>query len=395
MSDFLQQQRPSHFSSSDTQAMAEAIQLARQGLYTTAPNPRVGCVLVRDERIIARGWHQKAGGPHAEVVALQAAGELARGATAYVSLEPCSHHGRTPPCADALIRAGIKRVVAAMVDPNPLVSGQGLKKLMDHGIEVSWGLLEDEAKALNPGFIRRMQQQKPWVRLKMAGSLDGRCAMASGESQWITGPAARADVQRWRAQSGAIITGIDTVITDDPSLTLRLNDWLGPVPELWQHEAIQQPLRVVLDSQLRLPLASKILKQSSRTLVITLDETFSKQASKVEKLSAMGITVSSVPKAGKHLDLAKVLDLLAQHAINEVLVESGPTLSGAFLQAGLVDEVILYLAPKLLGHEARGIFSLPGLDHLADSPRLRIKDLRQIGEDVRIIACPEPKAQPA
>lgn len=393
MSDFLQQQRPSHFSSNDTQAMAEALQLARQGLYTTAPNPRVGCVLVRDERIIARGWHQKAGGPHAEVVALQAAGELARGATAYVSLEPCSHHGRTPPCADALIRAGIKRVVAAMVDPNPLVSGQGLKKLMDHGIEVSWGLLEDEAKALNPGFIRRMQQQKPWVRLKMAGSLDGRCAMASGASQWITGPAARADVQRWRAQSGAIITGIDTVITDDPSLTLRLNDWLGPVPELWQHEAIQQPQRVVLDSQLRLPLVSKILQQIGQTRVITLDETFSKQASKVEKLSAMGITVSSVPKAGKHLDLAKVLDLLAQHAINEVLVESGPTLSGAFLQAGLVDEVILYLAPKLLGHEARGIFSLPGLDHLADSPRLRIKDLRQIGEDVRIIACPEPKTQ--
>ncbi|HEX4974961.1 MAG TPA: bifunctional diaminohydroxyphosphoribosylaminopyrimidine deaminase/5-amino-6-(5-phosphoribosylamino)uracil reductase RibD [Pseudomonadales bacterium] len=395
MSDFLQQHRPSHFSSTDTQAMAEALQLARRGLYTTAPNPRVGCVLVRDERIIARGWHQKAGGPHAEVVALQAAGDLAQGATAYVSLEPCSHHGRTPPCADALLRAGIKRVVAAMVDPNPLVSGQGLKKLFNGGIDVSWGLLENEAKALNPGFIRRMQQQKPWVRLKMAGSFDGRCAMASGESQWITGPAARADVQRWRAQSGAIITGIDTVITDDPSLTLRLNDWLGPVPELWQHEAIQQPLRVVLDSQLRLPLTSKILKQSGQTMVITLDETLSSQANKVQDLNAMGILVGSVPKAGKHLDLAKVLDLLARHAINEVLIEGGPTLSGAFLQAGLVDEVILYLAPKLLGHGARGIFNLPGLELLADSPQLRITDLRQIGEDVRIIACPELKAPPA
>lgn len=390
MSDFLQQHRPSHFSITDTQAMAEALQLARRGWYTTAPNPRVGCVLSLNERIIARGWHQQAGGPHAEIVALNAAGEQARGATAYVSLEPCSHHGRTPPCADALIRAGIKRVVAAMVDPNPLVSGQGLKKLFDQGIEVNWGLLEDEARALNPGFIRRMQQQKPWVRLKMAGSLDGRCAMASGESQWITSPAARADGQRWRAQSGAVLMGIDSVLSDDPAMTVRLNDWQGPVPELWQHEPIQQPLRVVLDSHLRLPLDSKILKQSGQTLVITQDESLNSQHNKVQALTDLGIAVRSVPTAGQHLDLAKVLELLAQHAINEVLVESGPTLSGAFLQAGLVDEVILYLAPKLLGHEARGLFALPGLEQLSLCPTLRIKDLRQMGEDVRIIAALNP-----
>lgn len=377
------------FSLADSQFMAQAIQLAGHGLYTTAPNPRVGCVLAQNNVLIASGWHQKAGGPHAEIVALTAAGADARGATAYVSLEPCSHQGRTPPCADALIAAGVKRVVAAMVDPNPRVSGQGLKKLHEAGIDVSWGLLEDDAKALNPGFILRMQEQGPWVRAKVASSLDGRSAMASGESKWITGPAARADVQRWRAQSGALVMGINSILRDDPSMTVRQHDWLGQLPELWHTEPIQQPLRVVLDSHLRIPLSSKILAQDGKTLVITLPDTLEQQKHKVRQLSETGIDVVSGLPSGQRLDLTGVLQQLVQRDINEVLVESGPTLTGAFLHEGLIDELILYMAPKLMGDQAQAAFILPGLERINQCPPLRIKDIRQVGEDVRIIASPQ------
>lgn len=364
---------------SPVQAMAEAVRLAWQGRYSTHPNPNVGCVIVNDGRVVGRGWHPRAGEPHAEVFALREAGERARGATAYVTLEPCSHQGRTPPCADALIEAGVKRVVAAMQDPNPLVAGQGLARLRAAGIAVETGLLEAQARQLNPGYIQRMQHGRPWVRLKLAASLDGHTAMASGESQWITGEAARRDVQRLRAQSSAIVTGIGTVLADDPSMTVRLD-----AAQLNGVEPVRQPLRVVLDSQLRMPATARLLQRPGDTLVLTGN---TDQAA-WQSLQTAGADVAAVRTAADRPDPAAVLALLAERGINEVLLECGPTLAGAFMTAGLVDELILYLAPHLMGDAARGLFRLPGLEKMQDRIPLTWADVRRVGTDLRLTLKP-------
>jgi diaminohydroxyphosphoribosylaminopyrimidine deaminase/5-amino-6-(5-phosphoribosylamino)uracil reductase len=365
----------------DLRYMARAIELARLGLYTTHPNPRVGCVLVRDGAVVGEGWHRKAGEPHAERNALAAAGDKARGATAYVTLEPCSHHGRTPPCADGLIEAGVARVVAAMLDPNPVVAGQGMARLAQAGIDTHSGVLESEATALNPGYLKRMHTGRPYVRCKLAMSLDGRTAMASGESKWITGEEARRDVQRLRARSDAILTGIGTVLADDPSMNVRL----GP-EELSGVETAHylcQPLRVVLDSQLRLPVSARMLSLPGRTLVLTAADPQHGAA-----LSATGAEVVSLPAMGDGIDLGAVLDELGQRQINEVLIEAGPTLAGAALAAGLIDELVIYLAPHLMGDAARGLFHLPGVAHMAERIALSIDDIRAVGGDWRISARP-------
>jgi len=352
--------------------MARALELARRGLYTTDPNPRVGCVLVKQGEIVGEGWHQRAGGPHAEIVALQAAGERARGATAYITLEPCCHHGRTPPCSDALIASGVTRVVAAMEDPNPQVAGQGLALVRQAGIAVESGLLQAQAEALNPGFVQRMRNGRPYVRCKLAMSLDGRTAMASGESQWITSEAARHDVHRLRARSSAIVTGIGTVLADDPSLTARLDD------------EVVQPLRVIVDSQLRIPPTARMLSLAGRTLVLTANP----DADKTAALHAAGAEVMFLDASHGRLDLNAVLTTLAQQQMNEVLLEAGPTLSGAFLQAGLIDELVVYMAPLLMGDAARGLMSLPGLERMADRVELQIEDIRSVGKDWRITCRP-------
>ncbi|MBV1787433.1 bifunctional diaminohydroxyphosphoribosylaminopyrimidine deaminase/5-amino-6-(5-phosphoribosylamino)uracil reductase RibD [Marinobacterium sp. D7] len=366
----------SAFSSLDHQFMGRAIVLARRGLYTTDPNPRVGCVLVRDGEIVGEGYHVRAGEGHAEVNALRMAGDNACGATAYVTLEPCSHFGRTPPCADTLIDAGIRRMVCAMVDPNPAVAGRGLEKLRAAGIEVASGLMEREARALNPGFIKRMERGLPLVRIKLASSVDGRTAMASGESQWITGPQARSDVQRLRARSSAIVTGIDSVLIDNSSLTVRVDE-LG----LEQADEIvaRQPLRVVLDTDLRLPVDAKILQQPGRTQVITR----SRDENRIEALWSAGAEVISLPGEGR-IDLQALLEHLAsREQCNEVLVECGATLAGAFVGAGLVDELIQYMAPKLLGSQARPLLELP-LERMAQQVPLALADIRHLGADLRL-----------
>jgi len=364
------------FSSLDHHFMGRAIVLARRGLYTTDPNPRVGCVLVRDGEVVGEGWHVRAGEGHAEVNALRLAGERARGATAYVTLEPCSHFGRTPPCADTLIDAGIARMVCAMVDPNPSVAGQGLERLRAAGVEVAGGLMEREARALNPGFIKRMEQGLPLVRVKLATSVDGRTAMAGGESQWITGPQARSDVQRLRARSSAIVTGIDSLLIDDSSLTVRADE-LG----LEQAELIaaRQPLRVVLDTDLRMPIDAKILGQPGRTLVVTR----SRDEQKIESLWSRGAEVIGLAGEGR-IDLRALLEHLAgAEQCNELLVECGATLAGAFVEAGLVDELILYMAPKLLGSRARPLLELP-LDRMDQQIPLALADIRHLGDDLRL-----------
>jgi diaminohydroxyphosphoribosylaminopyrimidine deaminase/5-amino-6-(5-phosphoribosylamino)uracil reductase len=354
----------------DYRHMARAIQLAQRGLYTTDPNPRVGCVLVKDGAVVGEGWHERAGEAHAEVMALRNAGEQARGATAYVSLEPCSHHGRTPPCADALINAGVARVVAGMEDPNPQVAGQGLARLRAAGIAVDSGILTPQAEALNPGYIKRMRTGRPWLRLKLAASLDGRTAMASGESQWITGEAARADVHRLRARSSAMLTGVATVLADDPSLNARLE------------EAVQQPLRVVLDGQLKMPPTARMLSLPGQTLVCSREA----EDAAAKALRAAGAEVVAVAGEDGRLSLPAVLELLGRRHINEVMVEAGPTLAGACVQAGLVDELILYLAPHLMGDGACGLFTLPGLAQMRDRVELEIDDIRAVGRDWRIRA---------
>jgi diaminohydroxyphosphoribosylaminopyrimidine deaminase/5-amino-6-(5-phosphoribosylamino)uracil reductase len=363
------------------QAMAEAVRLARQGIYSTHPNPNVGCVIVNGTEVVGRGWHRRAGEPHAEVLALREAGDRARGADVFVTLEPCSHQGRTPPCADALIEAGVNRVVAAMQDPNPLVAGQGLARLRSAGIAVETGLLEAQAQQLNPGFIKRMQQGRPWVRVKLAASLDGRTAMASGESRWITSDAARQDVQRLRARSSAIITGIGTVLADDPSLNVRLE-----ALQLNGVEPVRQPLRVVLDSQLRLPPAARLLTLPGDTLVLTAN---ADQAT-WQTLQSAGAEVALVKTDQGQLDPAAVLELLAKRNINEVLLECGPTLAGAFMAAGLVDELVLYLAPHLMGDAARGLFRLPGLEKMQDRLTLEWVDVRRVGLDLKLTLKPRP-----
>lgn len=364
--------------------MARALQLARRGLYTTDPNPRVGCILVKGNRLVGEGWHERAGEPHAEVHALEMAGRAARGATAYVTLEPCSHQGRTGPCAVALIDAGVKRAVVAMTDPNPEVAGRGIAMLRDAGIEVEVGLLEEEARALNPGFLSRMTRNRPFVRLKMAMSLDGRTAMESGESQWITGPHARTEVQRLRARSSAVLTGVDSVIFDNSRLTVRANQ-LG----LDDADTIarRQPLRVVVDTHLRLPQAAACLREPGRTLVATV---MGYDAERRARLESAGAEILVLP-AGEdgRVDLAALLRYLAeQELVNEALLETGATLAGAMLDANLVDEMQLFVAPTLLGGEARPLFALPGLTRMAQQRPLDILDIRAIGRDWRIIARP-------
>lgn len=360
--------------------MARAIELAKKGLYTTHPNPRVGCVIVKNDQVIGEGYHQRTGQPHAEVLALQNAGIDAKGATAYVTLEPCSHTGRTPPCADGLLDARISRVVVAMQDPNPLVSGNGIKKLRDAGVDVVVGVLEQQAQDLNKGFIKRMQQGLPWVRVKMAMSLDGRTAMASGESQWITASDARLDVQKYRASADAILTGQGTLLADDPSLNVRLS-----AEELEIEGKVRQPVRVVLDEDLKMSSQSKMLSLEGDTWVYTLSD----DANKKQQLESAGAKIINGTANTEHyLQLKNILKDMAKREINEVHVEAGQTLTGALLQEGLVDELIIYMAPTLMGSDARGLFNLPLLESMQDRMHLDIKDIRAIGRDWRIIANP-------
>jgi len=353
----------------DSQWMARALHLAELGLFTTTPNPRVGCVLVQNGTVVGEGWHERTGEPHAEPLALRSAGEKARGATAYVTLEPCNHFGRTPPCTDALIAANVARVVVAMQDPNPLVSGQGIAKLRAAGIEVDCGLMESGASALNIGFVNRMTLGLPWVRSKIAASLDGRTALANGTSQWITGEAARRDVHAWRARSCAVLTGIETVLKDDAQLSVR-------------HIATpRQPLRVVLDSNFRIPLNAKIF-QDGQVLVITA----SQDANKIAAVEQQGAKVKVLPNNNGRVDLQGTLKHLASIGCNEVLVEAGSALNGALLKAGLVNELVLYFAPQLLGDMARGMAQLGELVELDQRVALLWQDVRQVGNDLRVLA---------
>ncbi len=364
----------------DHEFMALALRLAERGLYSTDPNPRVGCVLVRDGAILGQGWHERAGGAHAEVAALADAGGDARGASAYVTLEPCSHHGRTPPCSNALIEAGVRRVVAAMQDPNPQVAGSGLAQLRAAGVETEVGLMAAQAEALNAGFIMRMRHGRPLVRCKLAMSLDGRTAMADGESKWITAAAARADVHRLRARSSALISGIGTVLADDPQLTARIQDGENPGNR-------RQPLRVILDPHLSTPPAARTLQCEGRTLIVTASD--SDGAS--ERLRAAGAEVIRIAGGPDAVDLLAMLEYLASNEqINEVLLETGATLSGAMLKAGLVDEIVLYVAPHFMGDGARGLFHLPGIECMEQRLQLEIADIRAVGDDWRIIARPLP-----
>jgi diaminohydroxyphosphoribosylaminopyrimidine deaminase/5-amino-6-(5-phosphoribosylamino)uracil reductase len=357
------------FSASDYKYMAQALRLAEKGLYSTSPNPRVGCVLVRDGRVVGSGWHERAGAPHAEINALAAAGEGARGASAYLTLEPCSHHGRTPPCADALIKAGVARLVAAMEDPNPLVSGRGNAKLRDAGIEVQTGLMAADSRALNIGFIARMSRGRPWVRIKIAASLDGKTALNNGASQWITSEAARRDGHRLRARSCAIMTGIGSVLADNPRLTVR------------HLETSRQPLRVVVDSRLEIPVDARLLRGAGELV-------FTATASEgtIGALHEVGARVIVLPDQNDNVDLAAMMRKLADFEINEVLVEAGWRLNGALINAGLVDELVIYLAPYLIGDAARGMLKLPELADLQGKRALSIEDMRRVGPDIRITA---------
>ena len=357
--------------------MARALRLARLGLYSSAPNPAVGCVIVAaDGRVAGEGHHAKAGEPHAEVFALRAAAAASRGATAYVSLEPCAHFGRTPPCAEALLAAGIARVVAAMRDPNPRVNGGGLQKLAQAGVATAAGLLENEARELNRGFVSRMGRGRPWVTLKLATSLDGRTALANGASQWITGEAARADVQHLRARASAILTGSGTVLDDDPSLTVRDGSLSMQG---------RRPLRVVLDSSLRVPAGAKILDGSAPTMIVTSANAAS---GRVDALRSAGADVQSVPALPSGLDLDAVLQRLAAAECNEVLVEAGATLAGAFVASGLVDEIVCYVAGTLLGDAARAMLKLPLLERMSDRYEYRWVDVRKVGADLRLTLRP-------
>jgi len=357
------------FSSSDHEFMSRALQLARRGLYSTTPNPRVGCVIVKDGTVVGEGYHERAGEPHAEVHALREAGERARGATAYVTLEPCSHHGRTPPCVDALLEAGIARVVAAMEDPNPKVAGDGLRRLQAAGIATACGLLEAEARELNLGFVARMTRGRPWLRLKVAASLDGKTALNNGKSQWITSAAARRDAHHWRARSCAILTGYGTVRDDDPQLTVR------------DVATTRQPLRVVVDSRLEISAHAKVLQGGKVLIAAAVDD-----GDKIAALRALGAEVVVLPNAQGKVDLAQLIDELGRRGINEVLSEAGFKLNGSLIAAGVVDELLLYFAPSLLGDAAQGMFNLPELSDLGGRRDLNITDLRRVGRDVRILA---------
>jgi diaminohydroxyphosphoribosylaminopyrimidine deaminase / 5-amino-6-(5-phosphoribosylamino)uracil reductase len=368
------------FSAADREFMARALELARRGLYTTTPNPRVGCVIVRDGAVIGEGWHEMAGQPHAEINALAdvarkvgtprvlpsgRTGATARGATVYVTLEPCSHHGRTPPCADALIDAGITRVVAAMRDPNPLVAGEGLARLELAGVRVDSGLMGDEARELNIGFVSRMSRGRPWLRLKVAASLDGKTALNNGRSQWITGPEARRDAHAWRARSCAMLTGIGTVRDDDPRLTVRDID------------TPRQPLRVVVDSRLEIPLDAAILDGGNCLVACAVE-----RPEKSAQLQGRGANVVVLPNAAGKVDLAALLTELGRRGINEVMAEAGFRLNGSLLREDLVDELLIYQAPLLLGDKARGMFDLPELEDLAGARRLEVLERHAVGTDL-------------
>jgi len=349
--------------------MTQALRLAEQGLYTTMPNPRVGCVIVKAGKVVGKGAHLQAGTPHAEIHALNQAGALAHGATAYVSLEPCSHHGRTPPCAQALIQAGINKVIIAMQDPNPLVAGQGVAMLQAAGIAVSTGLMQQQAHDLNVGFIRRMTQQKPFVRSKIAASLDGRTALSNGVSQWITGAAARQDVQHWRARSCAMLTGIGTILQDNPSLTVR------------EIDINRQPLCVIVDSQLRMPLDAKVLNNPHVLIAYATDA-----EQKAAQLIAMGASLLCIPNEEGKVCLESLLEHLASNDVNEVMVEGGEGLNGALMALQLIDELIMYYAPKLMGSDGKGMFALPALQAMEEVVSLTVSDVRQFGDDIRVLA---------
>ncbi|MFN3714760.1 MAG: bifunctional diaminohydroxyphosphoribosylaminopyrimidine deaminase/5-amino-6-(5-phosphoribosylamino)uracil reductase RibD [Alcanivoracaceae bacterium] len=361
------------FSDLDRGYMQRALALAERGCYTTDPNPRVGSLIVRDGVVVGEGWHERAGEAHAERHALTRAGEQACGATCYVTLEPCSHTGRTGPCADALIAAGVVRVVVAMQDPNPLVAGQGLERLRGAGIVVECGLLEDQARALNPGFIKRMETGLPLVRVKLAMSLDGRTAMASGESKWITGAGARHQVQRLRARSSAIITGIGTVLADNPALTVRGEDW----PDQDYPGPVRQPLRVVLDRRLQMPLDAQLLNAPGEVLLIS-----QAAPAMMAALRERGVEVLPLPGSGSGSDLRELLRLLAERGCNEVLVEAGATLAGAFVREQLFDELVVFMAPTLLGSSARPLLLLPEIATMAEQQRLELIDVQPVGQDL-------------
>jgi diaminohydroxyphosphoribosylaminopyrimidine deaminase/5-amino-6-(5-phosphoribosylamino)uracil reductase len=362
----------------DHEHMAHALRLAANGLYDTAPNPAVGCVLVRDARVVGAGWTAPAGGPHAEIVALRAAGAAARGATAYVTLEPCCHTGRTGPCSTALLEAGIARVVFASRDPNPRVSGGGAAELAAAGVAVEGAVMERAAEPLNRGFFTRMLRGTPYVRSKLAVSLDGRTALANGVSQWITSDAARADVHRWRARSSAVLTGSGTIVADDPSLDARREQAALP-----DSIGIKQPLRVIVDARLKTPATAKTLSRPGEVLVLTtrpLDE------AQAVALRAAGARVDRIAGDTEHCDLHAVLAHLGALEVNDVWVEAGAGLNGALLRAALIDELIIYMAPRLLGDAARGMFEVPALASLADSYQVSFEDIRKVGPDLRIVA---------
>jgi len=357
------------FSTDDHRFMAQALRLAERGLHSASPNPRVGCVIVRDGQVVGEGWHERAGTPHAEIHALQQAGERMRGATVYVTLEPCSHHGRTPPCTDALIAADVARVVAAMRDPNPRVAGQGIEKLARTGIQVEVGLMEAQAQELNIGFFSRMTRGRPWVRLKAAASLDGKTALNNGVSKWITGPAARMDVQHWRARSCAILTGVGTVLADDPQMNVR------------EIATVRQPLRVIVDSRLMTPPSAKILAGGNALIACATDD-----AAKIQALRTAGAEVLVLAGSDGRVDLSRLLQVLAEREVNELMIEAGTTLNGALLNAGLVDEIVLYFAPVLMGDAARGLFALPELQQMDQRKTLAVQDVRLVGQDIRVMA---------
>ena len=359
------------FSDTDCTHMTRALQLAARGEYSAHPNPMVGCVIVKNDEIVGEGWHQRAGEPHAEINALAAAGNKAKGATVYVTLEPCAHHGKTPPCAEALISAGVGKVIAAMRDPFDQVAGRGLKMLGDAGVETEVGLMQSGAESLNAGFICRVTRNRPFVRMKVAASIDGAIAMKSGESQWITGPEARQDVQRLRARSGAIMTGIGTVLADDPSLSVRLKDL---------DTGGSQPLRVLLDSRLRTPISAGMLTLPGATLVCCTGK------HDHSRLRDAGAEVRSYGSDGATVNVAEVLEDLARRGINDVLVEAGPGVTGYLLENELVDELVIYQAPHIMGSETRGMFHTPSWSALADRKALEIIDVRRIGGDTRITA---------
>jgi diaminohydroxyphosphoribosylaminopyrimidine deaminase/5-amino-6-(5-phosphoribosylamino)uracil reductase len=370
----------SNFSLQDHQFMQRAIYLAKRGHFTTSPNPRVGCVIVLNGEVVGEGFHKKAGQGHAEVYALKQAGSKAKGATAYITLEPCSHFGLTPPCAEALIKAKVGHVIAAMVDPDPRVSGRGLERLANGGITTEFGLLEQDARALNPGFIKLMTTKLPYVRCKLAASLDGKTAMASGESQWITSTEARSDVQRLRAQSCGVICGAGSVIFDDAKMTVRWNV-LGELKNTYAESDIRQPVRIIIDGKNRLTPDLAIFKTTSKILLIRHT---------IENNQAWPHFVEQVTIAktaeSEHIDLRLLLAYLAQQGLNDILIESGAELAGAFISANLVDELVLYQAPKLLGSDGKGLVNMPTILQLSDAKSVDIDDIRMVGKDIRITA---------